>query len=91
MKKYIEHEESKRDRGFEENILEQINLKQILEVLKKLPEGARIIFNLYALEGYTHKEISEKLNISEGTSKSQFYRARTILQKEIIDLGKENW
>jgi len=44
-----------------------------------LPEGARVVFNLYALEGYTHKEIAKKLSITEGTSKSQFNRARKLL------------
>ncbi len=62
-------------------ILDQIYTENILQKIGKLPEGARVIFNLYALDGYTHKEISEKLNISEGTSKSQLNRAKNILKK----------
>lgn len=62
-------------------ILEQINTDTILQKVGELPEGARVIFNLHALEGYTHKEISELLNISEGTSKSQLNRAKNILKK----------
>jgi len=57
--------------------------KDILSHVKRLPEGARVIFNLFALEGYSHKEIAEKLNITEGTSKSQFSRARQLLQEWI--------
>lgn len=53
----------------------------ILKQIKKLPEGARIVFNLYAVEGYTHKEIAEKLHITTGTSKSQYSRARMLLQQ----------
>ena len=53
----------------------------ILKQIKKLPEGARIVFNLYAVEGYTHQEIAEKLNITAGTSKSQYSRARMLLQQ----------
>ncbi len=62
-------------------ILEQMNAETILIKVGELPEGARVIFNLHALEGYTHKEISERLNISEGTSKSQLNRAKSILKK----------
>lgn len=64
----------------ETSILEDINAKELLELVHKLPEGARIIFNLYAIEGYNHSEIAEMLNISTGTSKSQFSRAKSILQ-----------
>lgn len=58
-----------------------INLKtqDILKQVSRLPDGARIVFNLHAVEGYTHKEIAKKLNITEGTSKSQFSRARKLL------------
>ena len=56
--------------------------------VRKLPSGARLIFNLYALEGYSHKEIAEKLNISEGTSKSQVNRARQLLQQYLEDFIK---
>ena len=57
------------------------NAKDILRMVERLPEGARIIFNLFALEGFSHKEIAEQLNISEGTSKSQYSRARQLLQE----------
>jgi RNA polymerase sigma factor (sigma-70 family) len=56
-----------------------LQAKDILNQVARLPEGARTIFNLYAVEGYTHKEIAKELCISEGTSKSQYNRARGLL------------
>jgi RNA polymerase sigma-70 factor (ECF subfamily) len=50
-------------------------------MLQQLPAGYRTVFNLYAIEGYTHKEIAERLEIEEGTSKSQYARARAYIQK----------
>ena len=57
------------------------------EAFRKLPEGARVIFNLYVVEGYNHREIAEMINISEGTSKSQFARARQLLQGMIAKIN----
>lgn len=65
-----------------------INCSDIMNMVSKLPSGARMIFNLYALEGYSHKEIAEKLKISEGTSKSQVNRARQLLQQYLGDAFK---
>jgi RNA polymerase sigma factor (sigma-70 family) len=62
-----------------------INCSDIITQVNRLPSGARLIFNLYALEGYSHREIAEKLNISEGTSKSQVNRARQLLQLKLGD------
>lgn len=59
------------------------NAKELLTVIQQLPVGFRTVFNLFAIEGYSHKEIAEQLNISEGTSKSQYSRARTYLQKAL--------
>lgn len=65
----------------DQSLMESLNLESVLVRLNELPNGARVVFNLYAIEGYTHKEIAERLDISEGTSKSQFNRARMLLQK----------
>jgi len=62
-----------------EDIVSDITAKDLLEILKKIPPGYRMVFNLYVIEGYSHKEIAEELNITENTSKSQFSRARTYL------------
>lgn len=59
----------------------QHDVKDLLRMLQQLPAGYRTVFNLYAIEGYTHKEIAERLEIEEGTSKSQYARARAYIQK----------
>jgi RNA polymerase sigma-70 factor (ECF subfamily) len=56
----------------------------LLRIIHDLPEGYRLVFNLYVVEGYNHKEIADMLNISEGTSKSQLARARKNLQNRIL-------
>jgi RNA polymerase sigma factor (sigma-70 family) len=55
--------------------------EDLLKMIQELPTGYRIVFNMYALDGYSHKEIAEHLGITESTSKSQLSRARTCLQK----------
>jgi RNA polymerase sigma-70 factor (ECF subfamily) len=52
-------------------------------MVEKLPQQYKIVFNLYAIEGFSHKEIAIKLGISEGTSRSNLLRARAILQKQV--------
>lgn len=64
-----------------EEVSSDMNTEVILRCIRKLPEGARMVFHLFAIEGYSHKEIAIRLNISEGTSKSQYNRARTLLQE----------
>ena len=61
----------------------QLNADDMLALLSELPAGYRTVFNLYALEGYTHPEIGELLGISEGTSKSQLSKARGMLQRRL--------
>jgi RNA polymerase sigma-70 factor (ECF subfamily) len=63
-----------------ENALMNLEVEDIEQLITELPIGYRTIFNLYAIEGYSHKEIATFLDISEGTSKSQLSRARAILQ-----------
>lgn len=62
---------------------------ELLESINKLPQGFKIIFNLYAIEGYKHREIAEELEISVGTSKSQYSRARACLQGILTELKAE--
>jgi RNA polymerase sigma factor (sigma-70 family) len=63
--------------------LSGINFQQLLEMIQTLPHGCQIVFNLFAIEGFSHKEIAERLGISEGTSKSQFARARSLMQAKL--------
>ena len=61
----------------------KLSADELLEIINELSPQYKIVFNLYAIEGYSHKEISEMLGISEGTSKSNLSRARYILQKKV--------
>ncbi len=63
--------------------------RDIISLIQELSPGYRTIFNLYVIEGYSHKEIAEQLGISEGTSKSQLARARSILQKKVAQYLSE--
>ncbi len=60
--------------------VENMALEDLMTCLYRLPEGARMVFNLYAVEGYNHREIAEMLGISEGTSKSQYSRAKSLMK-----------
>lgn len=64
-----------------------ISVKELYQYIMELPEGYRTVFNLYAVEGYSHKEIGALLGIQEATSRSQLNKARSLLQKQ---LQKEN-
>ncbi len=64
-------------------VLEQMGAEAIMELVKKLPPATHAVFVMYAVEGYNHREIAEKLNISEGTSKWHLSEARKTLQKQI--------
>lgn len=68
-----------------EQIADTLELQDLQNLIGKLSPGYRTVFNLYIVEGYSHKEIGEMLSISEGTSKSQLARARYLLQKMIIE------
>ena len=57
---------------------------ELLALIKELPDGYRMVFNLYVLEGYTHKEIGEMLKISDGTSKSQLAKAKNMIRRLLI-------
>lgn len=66
-----------------EDAVSRISADDLLNLIQELSPMYRVVFNLYALEGMSHKEIAEKLSISEGTSKSNLSRARAILQKKV--------
>ncbi|HHV03993.1 MAG: sigma-70 family RNA polymerase sigma factor [Bacteroidales bacterium] len=66
-------------------ILEKISASDILRCIEQMPSGFRTVFNMYAIEGYSHNEIAEILNISESTSRSQYSRARSWLQHKLND------
>lgn len=74
-----------------DEILNQLNSKELMEVLNtvlaELPNGARIVFNMYVMEGYTHPEIAAQLEIAEGTSKSQLFFAKKYIQEKLKKKG----
>ena len=72
------------------SILDVLEKEQVLAIIMKMPEGYRLILNLYLIDGYEHAEIAEMLGISVGTSKSQLSRAKEYLRKQLhaIDLKK---
>jgi len=65
--------------------------KDLLQMISELPPRYRLVFNMYAVEGYSHKEISEMLGITEGTSKSNLSRAREILQNKLKKYSEINY
>ena len=70
---------------FNDDILSQISTKELLSIIQKMPKGYRMVFNLFAIEGYKHREIAEIMNISESTSKTQFAKARKYLRVKILE------
>lgn len=73
------------------DIQTNIDVEHIQQLIDELPEGYRMVFVMYAIEGYKHKEIAELLKIDEGTSKSQLYKARKMLQEQLKSFKKTNY
>lgn len=65
------------------SVYQHLNAKELLKIIQELPIGYRTVFNLYAIEGYQHNEISKMLNITESTSKSQYLKAKEQLQRRV--------
>ena len=72
------------------SVLDELAEKDILDLVRQLSPGYRTVFNMYVVEGYTHKEIGDILGISEGTSKSQLSRAKVILQDMVKKFMEQN-
>ncbi len=80
--------EAKSYEYYGEGALHDLKYQDILKMIQKLSDGYRTVFNLYVIEGYSHKEIGDLMGISEGTSKSQLARARYLLQKMITETSE---
>jgi len=74
------------DEGVQTTVIESLSAEDLLGLIRQLTPKYRMVFNLYAIEGYNHKEIGDLLGISEGTSKSNLSRARVILQEKVKEL-----
>lgn len=70
------------------SIYSDLGADDLMQVIGRLPEGYRLVFNLYAIEGYSHKEIADLLDIGESTSRSQLVKARKMLQEMILQAQK---
>lgn len=93
QKKRIEFimEAVKIENDYTTNIETDIEVAEIQQIIDALPEGYKMVFVMYAIEGYKHQEIAQMLNITEGTSKSQLYKARKMLQQKVNDLNKTSY
>ncbi|HEY0652302.1 MAG TPA: sigma-70 family RNA polymerase sigma factor [Chryseosolibacter sp.] len=83
---YVETELEQADREPDyDRLSDHLEAEDLHKMIQELPPGYRLVFNMYAIDGYSHKEIAEQLGISENTSKSQLSRARTFLQKILME------
>jgi RNA polymerase sigma factor (sigma-70 family) len=74
-----------------ELLLENVSDEQLISLINGLPEGCRMVFNLFVVEGYSHAEISELLQISDGTSRSQLHHAKLLLKQKLNALGVKRY
>jgi len=68
---------------YDDDVFDALGAKELTSLIQKLPDGYRIVFNMYVIEGFKHKEIAESLNVSENTSKSQLLKAKKMLQHQL--------
>ena len=88
MFKVVDLEEAERELQ-PDHFLQEISREELVGLIQELTPGCRAVFNLYAIEGYTHKEIATMLGIRTGTSKSHYFNARRILREKISGILKE--
>jgi RNA polymerase sigma factor (sigma-70 family) len=87
---YLETELEQADREPDfSKLSDHLEAEDLMNMIQQLPAGYRVVFNMYAIDGYSHKEIAEQLGISENTSKSQLSRARVYLQKILAETDVE--
>lgn len=86
LRNTIECDEILEFSSHEVDAIEKISAEELMDVIASLPSGFRTVFNMYAIEGYSHKEIAQILGINEGSSRSQYNRARMLIQKKIKQL-----
>jgi len=67
----------------EADVFHKLGLEELTRMIQQLPRGYRIVFNLYVIEGYSHKEIAEMLGVSTNTTKTQLFKAKAALRKQL--------
>lgn len=84
--------ENYRENEIEENeIIQAISIQELLELIRQLPDGYRLVFNLFVIEGYGHREIAKMLKIKEVTSRSQLFKAKQLLRKMLKAVGIDRY
>jgi len=86
--KFLPYVEAPENLYSDEDIISSLSAAELITVLNHLPQGYRTVLNLYAIEGYSHAEIAAMLDISEGTSRSQYLRAKIALRNRLEQLKK---
>ncbi len=86
LREAVEYDYSVEQIVFDDLIISEISASELLRLVQELPNGLRAVFNLFAIEGYSHKEIAEMLRVTESTSRSQYVRAKQLLQRRINEL-----
>jgi len=76
------------EKSTEPVVFSQLNEEALLKIINELPYGYRMVFNLYAIEGFSHKEIAKELDIEASTSRSQLVKARNLLKIKVAELQK---
>ena len=66
-----------------DDILERLSLEELTKLIQQLPQGYRVVFNLFVIEGYSHKEIADLLGVSTNTTKTQLFKAKAALRKQL--------
>jgi len=87
--KEAEYHEYMSGKSNDADAISSLSHQELLSLVQKMPNGYRTVFNLYIIDGYSHKDIADRLNISENTSKSQLSRARAFLQQQIRQIYGE--
>lgn len=77
--------------ALDEKVTSKLMMMDLMKLVNELPQGYKIVFNLFAVEGYSHKEIAEMLEIQEATSRSQYLRARQFLREKLDKLQKSEF
>lgn len=85
----IQVEEVQYKVSFTDHQFDGMDLAQLMKLIDEMPDGYRIVFNMFAIEGYSHKEIADTLGVTENTSKSQYSRARAFLRTQLELLGRD--
>lgn len=84
LQNQVEIETQEETLHYHSEVIESFSVQDLMKIIQKLPTGYRTVFNLFAIEGYSHKEIAAMLSITESTSKSQFSRAKSHLQQMVL-------